>query len=482
MRFPSRFSPQRRNPLFSASRTMSLLRMYPCLTETTRQIRSKRVSSGGKAGPLAATAGTAVGILLASSTGLPPAKASLNCFRFANLLACVAINANTAEANFTWKRDGSTEWGPWGTMGGRFSSTVSCVANSDGFECFGRGDNGHLFARSYAASRADTIVDRFSPPNGVWRDLGAPPRNGMGGTGEIVGDPSCVRIHDYLSCFTATEDGNFSRIDKSTPPPTLGTFRPWIWLGRPNLASSPACVVRPLPRLDDSQIVCIGQTTDSIAYRSFSSSGEPTADWNFISLASLGLEFLRNRSTPIQCTASSSGAIACVLPNVVGAEGNLIEFSSPPSMAVSRVSTPRRVDECFYSGISTLSCISLGPASRPIRSRLAPGALNRLADGSWTFAGSLFSPPSPLTSGTAECVSVRGGSSTSTQAECIISLFTNSGLAYPMDNVAYTMGTWVRLTRSGPLTGPSGSVPGVVPFALCHPARLPDVPRVLNCL
>ena len=454
----------------------------PCSPQPTRQILRKRVSSRGEAGPRAAAAGTAVGLLLASGTGLPPAKASLNCFRFSNLLTCVAINANTAEANFTWKREGSTEWGPWGTMGGRFSSAVSCVPHSDGFECFGRGDNGHLFARSYASSRADAMVDRFSPPDGVWRDLGAPPTDGRGSLGEIVGDPSCVRIRNYLSCFTATNDGNFSRIDKGTPPPALGRFRPWTWLGRPNLVSSPACVVRPLPALEDSQIVCLGQRTDSIAYRTFSSRGEPTGDWNFISLASLGLEFLRSGSSPIRCRASSSGAIACVLPNVVEPAGNLIEFSSAPSLSAARVSTPRRVDECFYSGASTLSCISLGSASRPIRSRLAPGALTRLADGSWTFTGSLFTLPSPIPSGTAQCVSVRGGASTSAQAECIISLFTKSGLATPMDNVAYSMGTWVGLTRSRPLTGPSGSIPGVVPFALCDPTRLLAVPRAMNCL
>ena len=380
-----------------------------------------------------------------------PARASLDCFRFRDLLTCVAINARFGAAQFSWKADSSSAWGGWGTMGGRLSSTTSCVPGPEGFDCFGRGDNGHLFIKSFRPPSGPTA---FTPPGGVWTDLGAPPNASSGDArGQINGNPSCTRIGGLLTCFmNSSSDGHFAQFIQS------GGMGSWRWLGQPRFVVSPSCFTRSVSTGAGRQIVCIGETSDDISHRTFSQTGTETSDWIPISRRSLGmLDRTPAAVSQTRCVTSRSGEFACLTPRT-----GLILFESSETIRARVQPTPGGYQECVYTGSNALSCLTSGGAGYTLT-----------ADRTWT--------PTTPTGAIAEirkCVASIDASS----AECIGANFSRrippgrpragDFTTETMSNIQYTMGTW-SLSPAG--------VPGGDRFSLCNPANLVSVPRRLSC-
>jgi hypothetical protein len=429
--------------------------------------------------------------------GESPSQArTLECFKQPfSLLTCVAVNADAA-VNFSWTSDPNTVWGSWGVMGGRLSSGPSCVANSDGFECFGRGDDGHLWIREYGTRFGSTGISRLRP----WINLGAP-LAGESRSSSIVGDPSCVGISSSsnpAACFMNTEDGNFSMKGGNlnlNAPPSSRVYSSWRYLGRPNLISSPACVMR-----SSSQVLCVGVSSGNrIAYRLFAfpeTITTPSGEWQYIEFGTLryrsyydpgvGAEAsagdVRNK-----CNTRISGDVVCVLPNVESPTGSpvILVFTTGAASTLSMdvLNSPEGLTrfnpkECFYQG----DLICVGNNSSSTVSSLAAYSFNlssrRWSSAAVTLAGSadvVDCTQSTTTTGqpVTECIgSVKGFDSYMTRPRPGRPARLVSSSPQPMNVNRFFMGTWMELPPR----------PGGALFVLCNPNNLPIVPTRVRCL
>ena len=429
----------------------------PCNLKTDPNHRFRILSL-----PLTILIGVATGSLFAAQ----PAKASLDCFGFDEMLTCVGINATNGSAQFTWKRAGSSTWGSWGTMGGRLSSTTSCAPKAGGFDCFGRGDSGNLFLKSFQRPSGPAA---FTPSGSLWTDLGAPLISSDGVTrGQIQNDPSCVRLGELVTCFMNTNDGNFSQFSQ------VGDIRSWRWLGRPRLDSSPSCFSRTIPTSAARQIVCVGENSTHIVYRTFFSNGEASSDWTTISKESLGLfPYTSGREVDTRCKPSRSGSFACLTTDsgysLSGARSHrpLILFEGAELITGRRQDSPlplerpeiKNLQECIFTGSNTLSCLDTEGTGYTLR-----------PDSTWTTGVALDGAVNVR-----RCVSFADGS----QAERIGANFsrrhtrTREYLSSPMSNVLFSMGTW---TLFGPTV-----VPEISAFPLCNPANYSFLPTRFEC-
>lgn len=454
---------------------------------------SSRSFQESKIRPLFFGAGLSLLCSMSIIGGESPSQArTLECFKQPfSLLTCVAVNADAA-VNFSWTVDPNTVWGSWGAMGGRLSSGPSCVANSDGFECFGRGDDGHLHVREYGTRFGSTGFSRLRP----WFNLGAP-LSGESRSSRIVGDPSCVGISSSsnpAACFMNTEDGNFSMIGGNlnlSAPPSSRVYSSWRYLGRPGLIGSPACVMR-----SSAQVLCVGVSSDvRIAYRLFPFPGSitaPSGEWQYIEFGS-GLVPAGGSGEPgimsrmlarNKCNAGSSGDVVCVLPGVVSPTSFpvILVFTTgaASTLAMSVLENPEipaglppfKPKECFYQGDlicvgnnSSTTVSSLAAYSFSLSSRRWSSAAVRLAGSADVVdcTQSITATGQPVT----ECVgSVVGGWLINRRDRTRV-----LSSPQPMSVNRFSMGTWMELPPR----------PGNAPFVLCDPNTLPTVPAVSRC-